>query len=298
MKKKKTTEKKQTGKKLKRFFADIFFIILGAFSYSLAINMFTSPNDIAPGGIGGLSTVINYLSGGTIGIGLLFAVINIPLVIAGFIKLGRILMVRTILAVALVSVGTDILKPYFPVYEGDRILAAVFGGLLIGAGLGLVYLRDGTTGGTDIINKLILRAKPHLSLGGITLITDAVVVLISMLVYGNIESGLYAIIAIFVSSKIIDIILYGTLEGKLVLIFSNKPDEIGAAIVNDLSRGATMLKGSGVYSGEDKKVICCAVHKNEYVKLKRKIKAIDPSAFIITALASEVLGEGFNENNS
>lgn len=298
MKKKKTTEKKQTGKKLKRFFADIFFIILGAFSYSLAINMFTSPNDIAPGGIGGLSTVINYLSGGTIGIGLLFAVINIPLVIAGFIKLGRMLMVRTILAVALVSVGTDILKPYFPVYEGDRILAAVFGGLLIGAGLGLVYLRDGTTGGTDIINKLILRAKPHLSLGGITLITDAVVVLISMLVYGNIESGLYAIIAIFVSSKIIDIILYGTLEGKLVLIFSNKPDEIGAAIVNDLSRGATMLKGSGVYSGEDKKVICCAVHKNEYVKLKRKIKAIDPSAFIITALASEVLGEGFNENNS
>ncbi len=298
MKKKKTTEKKQTGKKLKRFFADIFFIILGAFSYSLAINMFTSPNDIAPGGIGGLSTVINYLSGGTIGIGLLFAVINIPLVIAGFIKLGRMLMVRTILAVALVSVGTDILKPYFPVYEGDRILAAVFGGLLIGAGLGLVYLRDGTTGGTDIINKLILKAKPHLSLGGITLITDAVVVLISMFVYGNIESGLYAIIAIFVSSKIIDIILYGTLEGKLVLIFSSKPDEIGAAIVNDLSRGATMLKGSGVYSGEDKKVICCAVHKNEYVKLKRKIKAIDPSAFIITALASEVLGEGFNENNS
>lgn len=298
MKKKKTTEKKQTGKKLKRFLADLFFIILGAFSYSLAINMFTSPNDIAPGGIGGLSTVINYLSGGTIGIGLLFAVINIPLVIAGFIKLGRMLMIRTIIAVVLVSVGTDILKPYFPVYEGDRILAAVFGGLLIGAGLGLVYLRDGTTGGTDIINKLILRAKPHLSLGGITLITDAVVVLISMLVYGNIESGLYAIIAIFVSSKIIDIILYGTLEGKLVLIFSNKPDEIGAAIVNDLSRGATMLKGSGVYSGEDKKVICCAVHKNEYVKLKRKIKAIDPSAFIITALASEVLGEGFNENNS
>lgn len=298
MKKKKTTEKKQTGKKLKRFFADIFFIILGAFSYSLAINMFTSPNDIAPGGIGGLSTVINYLSGGTIGIGLLFAAINIPLVIAGFIKLGRMLMVRTIIAVALVSVGTDILKPYFPVYEGDRILAAVFGGLLIGAGLGLVYLRDGTTGGTDIINKLILKAKPHLSLGAVTLITDAVVVLISMFVYGNIESGLYAIIAIFVSSKIIDIILYGTLEGKLVLIFSSKPDEIGAAIVNDLSRGATMLKGSGVYSGEDKKVICCAVHKNEYVKLKRKIKAIDPTAFIITALASEVLGEGFNENNS
>ncbi len=298
MKKKRTTEKKATGKKIKHFFVDILFIILGAFSYSLAINMFTSPNDIAPGGIGGLSTVINYLSGGTIGIGLLFAAINIPLVVAGFIKLGRMLMVRTIIAVALVSVGTDILKPYFPVYEGDRILAAVFGGLLIGAGLGLVYLRDGTTGGTDIINKLILRVKPHLSLGGITLITDAVVVLISMLVYGNIESGLYAIIAIFVSSKIIDIILYGTLEGKLVLIFSSKPDEIGAAIVNDLSRGATMLKGSGVYSGEDKKVICCAVHKNEYVKLKRKIKAIDPSAFIITALASEVLGEGFNENNS
>lgn len=293
----KKEKRKSFAKSLKRWVVDILFIALGAFSYSLAINMFTAPNDIAPGGMGGLATVINHVTGGAIGIGVLFALINIPLVIAGFIKLGRMLMVRTLIAVAFVSIGTDVLKPYFPVYEGDRILAALFGGLLIGTGLGLVYYREGTTGGTDIINKLIQKAKPHLSLGAITMATDAVIVLISVLVYGNIESGLYAVVAIFVSSKVIDAILYGTLQGKLVLIFSSEPEKIGSAIINDLARGATMLNGTGVYSGNSKNVICCAVHKNEYVKLKRKVREIDPSAFIITAVASEVLGEGFHSND-
>lgn len=293
----KKEKRKNFRKSLKRWVVDILFIALGAFSYSLAINMFTAPNDIAPGGIGGLATVINHVIGGTIGIGVLFALINIPLVIAGFIKLGRMLMVRTLIAVVFVSIGTDVLKPYFPVYEGDRILAALFGGLLIGTGLGLVYYREGTTGGTDIINKLIQKAKPHLSLGAITMATDAVIVLISILVYGNIESGLYAVVAIFVGSKVIDAILYGTLQGKLVLIFSSEPEKIGSAIINDLARGATMLNGTGVYSGNNKNVICCAVHKNEYVKLKRKVREIDPSAFIITAVASEILGEGFHSND-
>lgn len=293
----KKEKRKNFRKSLKRWVVDILFIALGAFSYSLAINMFTAPNGIAPGGIGGLATVINHVIGGTIGIGVLFALINIPLVIAGFIKLGRMLMVRTLIAVVFVSIGTDVLKPYFPVYEGDRILAALFGGLLIGTGLGLVYYREGTTGGTDIINKLIQKAKPHLSLGAITMATDAVIVLISILVYGNIESGLYAVVAIFVGSKVIDAILYGTLQGKLVLIFSSEPEKIGSAIINDLARGATMLNGTGVYSGNNKNVICCAVHKNEYVKLKRKVREIDPSAFIITAVASEILGEGFHSND-
>lgn len=293
----KKEKRKNFRKSLKRWVVDILFIALGAFSYSLAINMFTAPNDIAPGGIGGLATVINHVIGGTIGIGVLFALINIPLVIAGFIKLGRMLMVRTLIAVVFVSIGTDVLKPYFPVYEGDRILAALFGGLLIGTGLGLVYYREGTTGGTDIINKLIQKAKPHLSLGAITMATDAVIVLISILVYGNIESGLYAVVAIFVGSKVIDAILYGTLQGKLVLIFSSEPEKIGSAIINDLARGATMLNGTGVYSGNNKNVICCAVHKNEYVKLKRKVREIDPSAFIVTAVASEILGEGFHSND-
>lgn len=291
--KQKNKEKEPKKKRSLKWLADIPLIILGAAIYSAGINCFTAPNDIAPGGVGGLATVISYLTNHAVSIGLIFGLINIPLIIAGFIRLGKALMARTVLAVAVTTACTDFLSSMFPVYVGDRIIAAVFGGVLMGAGLGIVYNRDGTTGGTDIINKIIQKAKPHLSLGFIMMITDAVVVLISILAFGNLESGLYAIIAIFVSSRLMDYILYGGREGKAVFIFSEKAEEIGKAITTSISRGATFLKGQGVYTGADKNVICCAVPKNEYVKLKRIVKEYDAKAFIITATADEVLGEGF-----
>ncbi len=285
-------------KKTKKWLIDIPLIILGALVYSAGINCFTAPNGIAPGGVGGLATVLSYLSGYRLSIGILFGIMNVPLVIAGFMKLGKPMMLRTLIAVLITTAATDFFSQFFPKYEGDRIIAAVFGGVFIGAGLGLVYLRDGTTGGTDIINKLIQKAKPYLSLGFIMMITDATVVIISILAFGNLESGLYAIIAIFVSSRVMDRLLYGGKEGKAILIFSEKSEEIGQAILSKTPRGATFLEGKGVYSGEDKNVICCAVHKNEYVKLKRLVHEIDPNAFIITATANEILGKGFQENNT
>ena len=284
-------------KKTKKWLIDIPLIILGALVYSAGINCFTAPNGIAPGGVGGLATVLSYLSGYRLSIGILFGIMNIPLVIAGFMKLGKPMMLRTLIAVLITTAATDFFSQFFPKYEGDRIIAAVFGGVFIGAGLGLVYLRDGTTGGTDIINKLIQKAKPYLSLGFIMMITDATVVIISILAFGNLESGLYAIIAIFVSSRVMDRLLYGGKEGKAILIFSEKSEEIGQAILSKTPRGATFLEGKGVYSGEDKNVICCAVHKNEYVKLKRLVHEINPNAFIITTTANEILGKGFQENN-
>ena len=294
MKKKQANkEAKPKAKRSFKWLADIPLIILGSIIYSAGINCFTAPNDIAPGGVGGLATVISYLTDHAVSIGLVFGIINIPLIIAGFLRLGKALMARTVLAVAVTTLCTDVFSSLFPVYVGDRIIAAVFGGVLMGAGLGIVYNRDGTTGGTDIINKIIQKAKPHLSLGFIMMITDAVVVLVSILAFGNLESGLYAIIAIFVSSRLMDYILYGGREGKAVLIFSEKAEEIGKAITTSISRGATFLKGQGVYTGADKNVICCAVPKNEYVKLKRIVKEYDAKAFIITATADEILGEGF-----
>ena len=293
MKKQKNKEKFPKTRRSLKWLIDLPLIILGSAIYSAGINCFTAPNDIAPGGVSGLATVISYLTNHAVSIGIVFGIINIPLIIAGFIRLGKALMARTVLAVAVTTVCTDFLSGLFPVYVGDRIIAAVFGGVLMGAGLGIVYNRDGTTGGTDIINKIIQKAKPHLSLGFIMMITDAVVVLVSILAFGNLESGLYAIIAIFVSSRLMDYILYGGREGKAVLIFSEKAEEIGQAITTSISRGATFLKGQGVYTGADKNVICCAVPKNEYVKLKRIVREFDQKAFIITATADEVLGEGF-----
>ncbi len=284
-------------KETKKGLIDIPLIILGALIYSAGINCFTAPNDIAPGGVSGLATVISFLTGYRLSIGLLFGLMNIPLIIAGFLKLGKPMMLRTLLAVSVTTAATDYFSRFFPQYEGDTIIAAVFGGVLIGAGLGIVYQRDGTTGGTDIINKLIQRVKPHLSLGFIMMLTDAAVVLISILAFGNLESGLYAVIAIFVSSRVMDNLLYGGREGKAIMIFSEKSEEIGQAILKRTPRGATFLKATGVYSGKDSNVICCAVHKNEYVKLKRLVREIDPRAFIITSTANEILGEGFQENN-
>lgn len=294
MKKKQANkEAKPKAKRSFKWLVDIPLIILGSVIYSAGINCFTAPNDIAPGGVSGLATVISYLTDHAVSIGLVFGIINIPLIIAGFLRLGKALMARTVLAVAVTTLCTDVFSSLFPAYVGDRIIAAVFGGVLMGAGLGIVYNRDGTTGGTDIINKIIQKAKPHLSLGFIMMMTDAVVVLVSILAFGNLESGLYAIIAIFVSSRLMDYILYGGREGKAVLIFSENAEEIGKAITTSISRGATYLKGEGVYTGADKNVICCAVPKNEYAKLKRIVREFDPKAFIITATADEVLGEGF-----
>lgn len=289
---------KQKRKAVLWWVVDILLIILGACSYSIGLHCFAAPNDIAPGGVGGISTIINEAT--ELSIGLMYALINVPLIIVGLIFLGKKTMIKTVIAVATISFATDFALDYFemPVYEsGDRLLAAIFGGILFGVGLGLIYLREGTSGGTDIINKLINRKFPHFSLGAITLATDAIVVGASAFVYGNIESALYAVVAIFICGKVMDMILYGSFEGKMLLIFSDKHEEIAKYIMETLNRGVTYLNGEGAYSGKQKKVICCAVHKNEYSKLKRAVKEADPNAFIIITNAGEVLGDGFHENS-
>ena len=302
---KKDTEKKklradtvlQSNNKVVRWIVDIILIIAGAFIYSIGLYCFASPNDIASGGVGGISIIINQLTDITVGV--LYGAINIPLVIIGLIFLGKKMMIKTVISVAVISITTDYLLPYLeiPVYTAsEKILAALFGGIFFGVGMGIVYLREGTTGGTDIINKLINRKFPHFSMGVIMLAIDAVIIVASMVVFGGIEAGLYSIIIIFVASKVMDMILYGSFEGKMVLIFSDKYEEISDYIMNSMVRGVTWLKGEGAYSKADKHVICCAVHKNEYSKVKRKVKEIDPRAFIIITNAGEVLGTGFHDN--
>lgn len=289
---------KQKRKAILRWVVDILLIIAGSLSYSIGLHCFTAPNDIAPGGVGGISTIINEATG--ISIGLMYALINVPLIIVGLIFLGKKTMIKTVVAVATISFATDFALNYvkMPVYENcDRLLASIFGGILFGVGLGLIYLREGTSGGTDVINKLINRKLPHFSLGAITLATDAIVVGASAFVYGNIESALYAVVAIFICGKVMDMILYGSFEGKMLLIFSDKYEEIAKYIMETLDRGVTYLNGEGAYSGKQKNVICCAVHKNEYSKLKRAVKEVDPNAFIIITNAGEVLGDGFHENS-
>lgn len=290
---KKTPEERK--KAVLRWIVDIILIIFGSTVYSMGLHCFSAPNDIAAGGVAGISTLINAVA--DINIGILYGIINIPLIIVGFIFLGKKMMVKTFLSVIVTTLMTDYGLAAIPAYEdGDRLLASVFAGIFFGIGLGVVYLREGTSGGTDIINKLINKKYPHFSLGAIMLGTDAVIICASMLVYGTIEAGLYAIIAIFICSKVMDMILYGSFEGKMLLIFSDRYHEISEYVMKTLDRGVTWLNATGAYSEKSKQVICCAVHKNEYSKIKRKVKEIDPHAFIIITNAGEVLGEGFQAN--
>ena len=283
-------------KEIWRWVVDIFLIIVGGIIYSAGLHCFSAPNEIAPGGVAGISTLINAATGG-MNIGILYGIINKPLIIIGFIFLGKKMMIKTLLSVAVVTFATDYGLAGVPIYEnGDKMLAAICAGVLFGVGLGVVYVREGTTGGTDIINKIINKKFPHISVGAAMMGTDAVIIGASMLVFKSFEAGLYALIAIFISSKVLDMILYGSFEGKMMLIFSDKYGEISEYIMTNLDRGITWLNGTGAYSKQSKQVICCAVHKSEYAKVKRKVKEIDSKAFIIITNAGEVLGEGFHAN--
>jgi len=287
-------------KKIKTWSLDISIIVIASLIYSLGIHAFTVPNGIVPGGIIGISTVINSFV--PVSVGLLFAAINVPLIVVGFIVLGKKRMLKTLVSVAVITAATDWLfvggagLPAIPPYTGDKLLASIFGGVLFGTGTGLVFIREGTTGGMDIINRIINKVRPHLRMGVIVLASNTLIISAAMLVFNSLESGLYAIIAIFVSGRVTDLILYGGLEGKLLLIFSERYDEIAKRIIIEEGRGVTFLRGVGAFTGNEKNVICCAVHNNQYAKVKRKAREIDPTCFIVITNAREVFGEGFTPN--
>lgn len=286
-------EKKNKLQSIKKWLFDILIIIVGSGIYALGVHCFTAPNNIAPGGVTGIATIISYVT--DMNVGTLIAAINVPLLIAGFILLNKKTMIKTLISVAALSLMTDYLFKDVPVYiagNGGGILASIFGGLLMGAGIGIVYVREGTTGGTDIVNKIINRFRPEIKLGQISFLVNAAVAVSGYIVYKNLDVVMYAIIAVFVQAKIIDVLVYGGLEGKFLMIFSEKPHEISEQLLRQ-KRGVTLLHGEGAYSGEEKQIVCIAVHKNEYVKVKRIVKEIDPDAFVIITGASEVLGKGF-----
>jgi len=276
-----------------RWILDIAIIIFAAGVFSFGLHSFIAPANIAPGGVTGIATIVSSMTG--LSVGLLYGLFNLPLIILGFIFLGKKMMFKTIVSVGVITFATDFAFNALPVYEGEKILAALFGGVLFGTGLGLIFLREGTSGGIDIINRIINRKLPHFSLGKISIAVDAVIISASMIAFRSVEAGLFAIIAIFVSGRVIDMLAYGGLEGKLLLIFSDNYEEITQKIMDEHHRGVTLLQGTGAYSGQEKKVICCAVSKNQYVKIKHIVSDADPAAFIVITGANEVLGEGFSQ---
>ena len=275
---------------LKEFLFDTLVFILASTAFSVGINCFLANNNILNGGITGIATILNYLFDFPIGMGIFL--MNVPLLLIAFKKLGVMFVFRTFWVIAISSVIID-LGAFLPVYKNDLLLSAIFGGVLSGFSLGIIFLRNATTGGVDIIAKLIKLKHPHITLGKSIFILDAVVIITGGIIYGNLESMLYAAITVFVSAQALDYIIYGISRGATIMIISEKSDEIRHLIINDLHRGVTVLKGQGGYSGAEKNILLCACFDNQTQKLIKKIKSADENAFFIVTQSKQILGEGF-----
>ncbi len=284
-------------KNINKLIVDIIFFFIGSFIFAVSINVFLSPNNIVPSGLTGVSTMINYLFG--LPIGIMTIILNIPLFIWGIIETGYASIAKTMVATVMSSAAVDITKPFLPQYKGDLLLACLFGGALCGIGLGLVFARGGTTGGTDLIASLTSHYIRSMSIGNLILMINLVIVLTSALIYKNLESPMYAVIFIFVSTKIIDNVLYGINRGmgKTMFIISDKHEEIAKKIMSDIGRGVTAIKSRGVYSNKEGEMLMCAVDRHQVYKTYDIIHSIDPNAFIIVGAMGEIVGRGFENKD-
>lgn len=277
----------------KRVALDSGFYLLGSVLYGLSVNIFTAPNHIAPGGVTGVATLVNYLWG--FPIGTMIILINIPLLLAAWKVLGRGFTIRTAIVTVASAVIIDALAPFVKAFQGDTILVALFGGVLAGAGLGLIYMRGATTGGSEIVARLLERKLHHIPIGRLILLVDGVVVAASGFVYGNVENALYAMVLIFVSTSIMDALVYGGDSGKMLLVMTKKEQEVADEIMRVMKRGVTMLNATGAYTGGERRVLLVAVRRSEMYQLRTLVQDLDGAAFMIVVSTDEVLGEGFKK---
>ena len=273
------------------YIINLLFYVAGGALVAVSVSCFLAPNNIAAGGLTGIATILLYLF--KIPIGITVMVLNIPIFLLGARKLGMRFLCNSLIATAAMSVLIDVAAAVLPTYTGDRLLACIYGGVLGGLGLGLVFMRGATTGGIDILAKLVNIKYPHLSMGKLIMALDALVIIAAAIVYWNIENALYAVITIFTQSRVIDSLIYGADKGKVLLITSKKYREIADNIMTKLHRGVTILEGTGAYTGHESRVIFCAVRRPETAAVEKIIKSTDDHAFIVTFEAGEILGEGF-----
>lgn len=286
----------------KSLIVDCLYILVGGVCYGVAIALFSAPNNIAPGGVTGIATLLNYISiqwhfPFEIPIGVSTIVMNVPLIIAAWKVLGRRLAVRTLWGILVSSVLVDVFNPYLSgLYSGEKanlLLVCIFGGVLLGFAVGLIMRRGGTTGGSEIISRLLEKKYPHMSVGNLIMVVDAIVIAISAVIYGHLENAMYAVVFVFISSQIIDRVVYGGRSGKMVLILTKKEPAVTRAIVTEVNRGCTLLKAQGGYSGADQKMILCTLRRDELFHLRQVTFKIDPDAFMMVLSTDEVRGLGF-----
>lgn len=279
-------------KKLLTFLYDYVIITLGCLLFALGLTVFIYPNNISPGGVSGIAALINRFFD-FVPIGFAIVAINLPLVIIGFLKFKLSFIIKTAYAVVISSVMIDVLGNALPSFGVDRLLSSLAAGVFVGGGLGAIMLKGGTTGGTDIVAKLVNLKFEFLSLGRLVMVVDAVIVSFSAYVYRDFESLLYSLLFLFVSAVVMDKLIYGANVGKIVYIITDSHKEVTNEIYSQLGRGVTYINSVGAYTGKSQNMLMCVVRGYEVSKLIKITKLIDTKAFLVVSDAGEVLGQGF-----
>ena len=277
-------------KSKKRILLDYMIITVAALVQAAAISLFLDPNNLAPGGVTGISIILSKITG--IETGTWILLLNVPILAIGLWKFGLRFLMSTLYATALVSAFTNLLASFGPLTE-DKLLAALAGSILMALGLGWVFKAGATTGGTDVIIKLIRLKVPHMKTGALFLITDLTVVAIAGLVFKDLNVTLYAGIAVAITAYALDFVLYGRDGAKLVYIISDHAEQIAKRILEEMDAGVTFIDGKGAYSGKKKNVILCVVKIQLEPRAEEIVRQEDPEAFMIVTSATEIYGEGY-----
>mgnify|MGYP002599055623 FL=1 len=262
--------------------------------YAAGIDTFAGAAGFAPGGVSGLALILNHLWG--LPVGIMTLVLNVPLVLISYKAVGKKFLLKTAVTMLISTFFLDLVFPFFPLYRGQRLLAAVYSGVLLGGGMVLFYLRGSSSGGIDFLTMAIKKKHPSFSLGKITLMIDLAVILLGWPVFGDVDAVLYGLISTFVSVVVIDKVLYGIGAGTLAIIITSDGEKTAKAIRENADRGVTLLEATGGYTGQQKSVLLCACSKSEAYMVQEAVRKTDETAFLMFTETSEVFGEGFKHS--
>ena len=277
-------------KNIKTFIIEILGTIIGALIMAFAVSQFLLPNELSSGGFSGIATITYYLF--NIPVGTVILALNIPLFIMSVFKIGRNFFIKSLIGTACLSVFIDVLEKLPPLTE-DKFLACIYGGIIIGIGTGIILKSNSSTGGSDLLTHMIKKYNSKIEMGNSLVFIDITIVTLNVIFLKKIEIGLYSAIAIYLMGKMIDIIFEGINLTKLLIIISDKNEEIAKKIGAEIKRGTTGLYGKGMYKQDKKLILICATGRRDFANVKQLVLKIDPNAFLIVTNSREVLGYGF-----
>jgi len=278
---------------IRKYVYEVFLLILGCFIMACATSFFLLPNQLSSGGFTGLGTISYYLL--KIPVGTTIFILNIPLFIISYFRLGKKFLIKSIIGTSLLSLFIDLLEN-FPLLTHDRFLASIYGGIIMGIGSSLNLKASASTGGSDLLTYIIRSYKPHFSTSSVVVIIDIIIITLNVLFFRDIEIGLYSAITIYLMGKMIDVIFEGVNFTKMMFIISDKYKKIAKEIGDKVDRGSTGIYAKGMYTNEEKMMLLCVGSRNEIARIKRIAVAIDKKAFIIISNARETWGKGFKKD--